>query len=83
MLTTGCECPIDVKPENLRAMVETGKSYAGKKGRRTQAVKEPKRRFPNQRTAAEIAAGERRPEFDKAMPWWTGPLPKARIPWPS
>lgn len=33
MLTTGCECPIDVKPENLRAMVETGKSYVGKKGR--------------------------------------------------
>lgn len=32
MLTTGCECPIDVKPENLRAMVETGKSYQGKKG---------------------------------------------------
>jgi hypothetical protein len=34
MLTTGCECPIDVKPENLRAMVETGKSYIGKKGSR-------------------------------------------------
>jgi methylmalonyl-CoA mutase cobalamin-binding domain/chain len=33
MLTTGCECPIDVKPENLKAMVETGKSYMGKKGR--------------------------------------------------
>ncbi len=34
MLTTGCECPIDVKPENLRAMVETGKGYRGKtKGR--------------------------------------------------
>ncbi|MBW2103580.1 MAG: cobalamin-dependent protein, partial [Deltaproteobacteria bacterium] len=32
MLTTGCECPIDVKPENLRAMVETGKSYVGRKG---------------------------------------------------
>ncbi len=31
MLTTGCECPIDVKPENLRAMVRTGKSYMGKK----------------------------------------------------
>ena len=31
MLTTGCECPIDVRPENLRAMVETGKSYTGKK----------------------------------------------------
>jgi methylmalonyl-CoA mutase cobalamin-binding domain/chain len=33
MLTTGCECPINVKRENLRAMVETGKSYVGKKGR--------------------------------------------------
>ena len=31
ILTTGCECPINVKPENLRAMVETGKSYRGKK----------------------------------------------------
>jgi methylmalonyl-CoA mutase cobalamin-binding domain/chain len=31
MLTTGCECPINVKPENLRAMVETGKSHRGKK----------------------------------------------------
>jgi methylmalonyl-CoA mutase cobalamin-binding domain/chain len=31
MLTSGCECPIDVKPENLRAMVETGRSYRGKK----------------------------------------------------
>ena len=30
MLTTGCECPVDVKPENLRAMVETGKNYKGK-----------------------------------------------------
>ena len=33
MLTTGCEGPIDVKPENLRAMVETGKSYTGMKSR--------------------------------------------------
>ena len=39
MLTTGCECPIDAKPENIRAMVETGKSYRGKKGR----VKQPDR----------------------------------------
>jgi methylmalonyl-CoA mutase cobalamin-binding domain/chain len=31
MLTTGCECPIDVKPENLRAMVDTGRTYQGKK----------------------------------------------------
>ncbi len=31
MLTTGCECPVNVKAENLRAMVDTGKSYRGKK----------------------------------------------------
>ncbi|NQU14300.1 MAG: cobalamin B12-binding domain-containing protein [Desulfobacteraceae bacterium] len=31
MLTSGCECPIDAKPENIRAMVETGKTYRGKK----------------------------------------------------
>jgi methylmalonyl-CoA mutase cobalamin-binding domain/chain len=30
MLTTGCECPVDVKPENLRAMVETGLNYRGR-----------------------------------------------------
>ncbi|MCP4754266.1 MAG: hypothetical protein GY866_25560 [Proteobacteria bacterium] len=35
MLTTGCECPIDVKSENLRAMVETGRSYLGGRSRRT------------------------------------------------
>lgn len=27
MLTSGCECPIDVKRENLLAFVETGKNY--------------------------------------------------------
>lgn len=27
MLTSGCECPVDVKPENLRAFVDTGKNY--------------------------------------------------------
>jgi methanogenic corrinoid protein MtbC1 len=44
MLTTGCECPIDVKPENLRAMVETGKGYVGKKGRSVaQPVKDEKK----------------------------------------
>lgn len=39
MLTTGCECPVDVKPENLRAMVQTGLEYRG--GRRTPGDKEP------------------------------------------
>ncbi len=43
MLTTGCECPIDARPENIRAMVETGKSYQGKgrhgKVRRPQTIK--------------------------------------------
>jgi len=27
MLTSGCECPVDVKRENLTAFVETGKNY--------------------------------------------------------
>ncbi len=31
MLTTGCECPVNVKAENLRAMVDTGRTYRGKK----------------------------------------------------
>lgn len=31
MLTTGCECPINVRPENLRAMVETGLNHRGRK----------------------------------------------------
>jgi methanogenic corrinoid protein MtbC1 len=31
MLTTGCECPINVRAENLRAMVETGRNYRGVK----------------------------------------------------
>jgi methylmalonyl-CoA mutase cobalamin-binding domain/chain len=47
MLTTGCECPIDVKPENLRAMVETGKSYRGKKGRaKAQPAKKAEKETP-------------------------------------
>jgi len=29
-LTTGCECPIDAKFENVKAMIETAKSYSGK-----------------------------------------------------
>jgi uroporphyrinogen-III decarboxylase len=27
MLTSGCECPVDVKRENLMVFVETGKNY--------------------------------------------------------
>lgn len=27
ILSTGCDCPIDAKPENVKAMIETGKSY--------------------------------------------------------
>jgi methylmalonyl-CoA mutase cobalamin-binding domain/chain len=47
MLTTGCECPIDVRPENLRAMVETGRSYKGKKGRvAAKPAGEPKKGAP-------------------------------------
>ena len=29
-LTTGCECPIDAKFENVKAMIDTAKSYSGK-----------------------------------------------------
>jgi len=36
-LTTGCECLVNVKRENLRAMVETGRNYAG--GPTTEAVR--------------------------------------------
>lgn len=31
MLTTGCECPIDAKFENVKIMIDTAKSYRGKK----------------------------------------------------
>ncbi len=27
ILSTGCDCPIDAKPENVRAMINTGKTY--------------------------------------------------------
>lgn len=27
ILSTGCDCPIDAKPENVRALIETGKTY--------------------------------------------------------
>jgi len=49
MLTTGCECPIDAKRENIRAMVETGKSYAGRKGSRKVSPK-----AATVKTAAEV-----------------------------
>jgi hypothetical protein len=29
-LTTGCECPVDAKFENVKAMIDTAKSYRGK-----------------------------------------------------
>jgi uroporphyrinogen-III decarboxylase len=31
LLTTGCECPIDAKFENVKIMVDTAKSYRGKR----------------------------------------------------
>ncbi len=30
MLTTGCECPVDARFENVKVMVNTAKSYRGK-----------------------------------------------------
>jgi hypothetical protein len=31
MLTTGCECPIDAKFENVKIMIDTAKNYRGKR----------------------------------------------------
>jgi uroporphyrinogen-III decarboxylase len=27
ILSTGCDCPVDAKFENVKAMIDTGKSY--------------------------------------------------------
>jgi methylmalonyl-CoA mutase cobalamin-binding domain/chain len=40
MLTTGCECPINVRRENLKAMVDTGRDYRGSKVATKAAVEE-------------------------------------------
>jgi len=68
MLTTGCECPIDVKPENLRAMVETGKSYTGKRGRVVvQPEKEAAKEIaPTAEPTGEIAQAIAGLSFDEA-----------------
>jgi len=68
MLTTGCECPIDVKPENLRAMVETAKSYRGKKGRvAVQPEKEATKEVaPTAEPTGEIAQAIAGLSFDEA-----------------
>jgi uroporphyrinogen-III decarboxylase len=29
-LTTGCECPVDAKFENVKMMIDVAKSYKGK-----------------------------------------------------
>ena len=30
LLTTGCECPVDAKFENVKMMIDTAKNYRGK-----------------------------------------------------
>jgi methanogenic corrinoid protein MtbC1 len=73
MLTTGCECPIDVKPENLRAMVETGRTYEGKGSflpRTHQPVARPAPRVPRIALQGEIAqavAALRRTEVEERV----------------
>lgn len=57
MLTTGCECPVNVRAENLRAMVETGLHYRG--GKRAAG---PAREEAPRKRAAEVT----RPEGDIA-----------------
>jgi len=53
MLTSGCECPVNVRAENLRAMVETGRTYRGKKG-----AAKPRRPVATERKAVEVAKPE-------------------------
>jgi methylmalonyl-CoA mutase cobalamin-binding domain/chain len=53
MLTSGCECPVNVRAENLRAMVETGRTYRGKKG-----AGKPARPVAVEREAVEVAKPE-------------------------
>ena len=53
MLTTGCECPIDAKPENIRAMVETGRTYRGKKSQRVIRAAEAPTKMMAQKKALE------------------------------
>lgn len=69
MLTTGCECPIDVKPENLKAMVDTGRSYIGKKGRRVVKPHDTKKKLVPGRTElkSDIAQAIADLKFDDVM----------------
>jgi uroporphyrinogen-III decarboxylase len=30
LLTTGCECPVDAKFDNVKMMIDTAKTYRGK-----------------------------------------------------
>jgi methanogenic corrinoid protein MtbC1/uroporphyrinogen-III decarboxylase len=65
MLTTGCECPINVRPENLRAMVETGLTYRGKAVKKeTAAVEEKEPAEPAVTTEGVIAEAFTRLEFE-------------------
>ena len=50
MLTSGCECPVNVRAENLRAMVDTGRDYRGRKG-----AGKPPQPVAAEREAAEVA----------------------------
>jgi len=69
MLTTGCECPIDAKPENLRAMMETGKSYRGKKGRIKDQQPEAKKRDESEKVelAGELARSVAKLNFNDVL----------------
>jgi len=70
MLTTGCECPIDARPENLRAMVETGKTYQGKKSRRKvqkKAATEKKKAVDKVDLAGNIAQAVAKLRFGDVM----------------
>ena len=82
MLTTGCECPVDVKPENLRAMVETGRNYQGKKKARDQkAVQEVDVKTTiKEKPTGEIASSLGELDFDNVIEMVNSALKSGKKP---
>jgi methylmalonyl-CoA mutase cobalamin-binding domain/chain len=69
MLTTGCECPIDAKRENLLAMIETGKTYQGKgRGERpTRSAVGPRQEVRRSELKGELAQAVAQLRFDDVL----------------
>ncbi len=83
LLTTGCECPIDVKPENLKVMVDTGLTYKGG-GIVEKVKKEPlpvKNKMQEVEANKEIVKVFKDLEFEKIKNVVEENLSKGKDPW--